>query len=152
MRKQPNQALQTLINLRMEKDKRDYPNVPEYARVTPKYDDSTSNGLSKCIIEFLNMQDGCYCGRISNEGVMRTDKYGKSFRATSSMQNGISDLDCVVHGFSLKVEIKINKDVQSEAQVKYQKQIEKAKGIYYIAKDFESFFDWFTDKFKKANE
>jgi hypothetical protein len=152
MKKQPNQALQTLINLRMAKDKRDYPNLPDKARVTPKFDDTTSNGLANCIIQFLNMQDGCYCGRISNEGVMRTDKYGKAFRATSSMQNGISDLDCVVLGRSVKIEIKIGNDRQSDKQRIYQKQIEDARGYYYIAKDFETFYYWFTSKFKKANE
>jgi hypothetical protein len=152
MKKQPSQALQALINMRVEKDKRDYPNVPKYARVTPKYDDSTSNGLSKCIIEFLNMQDGCYCGRISNEGVMRTDKYGKSFRVNSSMQNGISDLDAVIWGRSVKIEVKINKDVQSPDQKEYQRQIENAKGYYLIAKNFEDFYYWFTSKFPKANE
>ena len=129
-----------------------YPNIPDYAVTVPQYEDASANGLSKCIIDFLNSQDHCYCGRISNEGVMRTNQYGKSFRVKSSMQNGISDLDAVIYGRAVKIEVKKNRDVQSEDQKNYQKLIENAKGYYVIAKDFQGFFDWFTAKFKKVNE
>ena len=129
-----------------------YPNIPDYAVTVSQYEDATANGLSKCIIDFLNSQDHCYCGRISNEGVMRTNQYGKSFRVKSSMQNGISDLIGVVWGRFVSIEIKIGNDRQSLDQKEYQRQIENAKGYYVIAKDFQGFYDWFTSKFKRANE
>ena len=123
-----------------------YPNVPDYALTIPKYEDATTNGLTKCIIDFLNSQDHCSCFRISNEGVMRTDKYGKPFLAKSSMQNGISDLIACVWGRFVSIEIKVATDRQSEAQKEYQKSIENAKGYYLIVKDFDSFLTWFLGK------
>ena len=129
-----------------------YPNIPDYAVTVPQYEDASANGLSKCIIDFLNSQDHCYCGRISNEGVMRKDKNGTAFRATSSMQNGTADISATIYGRSVKIEIKINKDVQSKAQKDYQCQIENARGYYVIAKDFASFLDWFNLKINRKHE
>jgi hypothetical protein len=163
MKKQPSQALETLINMRMEKDKREYPNVPDYGRVTPKYEDQTANGLTKCIIEFLNMTDGCHAERISSEGRVIDDRQtvvnaigqtvtrGSIKRIKSSGQVGTADISATVLGRSVKIEVKIN-DYQSDAQKEYQRQIENAKGYYLIAKNFEDFYYWFTSKFKRANE
>lgn len=152
MKKQPNQALQTLINLRMAKDKQEYPNLPDKARVLPKYEDRTANGLTRCVIDFINSQDGCHAERISNEGVMRQAPNGKTFRGFSSMQNGTADISATIKGRSVKIEVKIGTDRQSDAQKRYQRQIENAKGYYVVAKDFEGFYNWFISKFKKANE
>lgn len=163
MKKTVNQALHTLINMRKEKNKRDYPNLPDKARVMPKYEDKTANGLTKCIIEFLNMTDGCHAERVSSEGRVIDDRQtvvnvigqtvtkGSIKRIKSSGQVGTADISATVLGRSVKIEVKI-KDRQSEAQKEYQKQIENARGYYVIAKDFQSFFDWFNSKYPKANE
>jgi hypothetical protein len=45
----------------------------------------------------------------------------------------------------VKIEVKIGKDRQSEAQKRYQENIEKAGGIYYIAKNFDDFVEFFND-------
>lgn len=164
MKNQPNQALQTLINLRMAKDKREYPNLPDRARVIPKYEDKTANGLTKCIIEFLNMIDGSHGERISSEGRVIDDRQtvvnvigqtvtkGSIKRIKSSGQIGTADISATILGRSVKIEVKIGNDRQSLNQKEYQRQIENARGYYVIAKDFQGFYDWFTDKFKKANE
>ena len=164
MKHQPNQALQTLINLRMAKDKREYPNLPDRARVIPKYEDKTANGLTKCIIEFLNMIDGSHGERISSEGRVIDDRQtvvnaigqtvtkGSIKRIKSSGQIGTADISATILGRSVKIEVKIGNDRQSEAQKEYQRQIENAKGYYVIAKDFETFYNWFTSKFIRANE
>ncbi len=127
-----------------------YPNIPDYALTVPPYEDASANGLSKCIIDFLNSQDHCYCGRISNEGVMRTNQHGKSFRAKSSMQNGISDLDAVIHGRAVKIEIKIGNDKMSQAQHDYKRQIENAKGYYLVIRNLQEFMDWFFQNMAKV--
>ena len=164
MKKQPNKALQTLINLRMAKDKRDYPNVPDYGRVTPKFEDQTANGLTNCIIQFLNMTDGCFAERISSEGRVIDDRQtvvnvigqtvtkGSIKRIKSSGQVGTADISATVLGRSVKIEVKIGRDFQSEAQKEYERKIISARGYYFVAKDFETFYYWFTSKFKKANE
>ena len=123
-----------------------YPNVPEYAITIPKYEDATANGLTKCIIDFLNSRDYCQAERINNQGVMRTNKYGQQFMATSSMTNGTADISATIYGRSVKIEVKIGNDKQSQNQIEYQNQIENAKGYYVIAKDFKGFLDWFNLK------
>ena len=140
------QAIKLLKDAVKSRKQAQYPHVPDYALTIPKYEDRTANGLTRCITDFLNSQNGCCCFRISNEGIMRIDKNGKAFRATSSMQNGISDLISCVWGRFVSIEVKVNKDVQSQAQIDYQRQIENARGYYVIAKDFKGFLDWFNLK------
>ena len=164
MKKTVNNALQTLINLRMAKDKSKGSNLLYSYVKTPKYDDSTANGLTTCIIDFLNMMDGTHAERISNEGrtidtrktitnvVGQVRQIGSIKRIKSSMQLGTADISATILGRSVKIEVKIGNDRQSLNQKEYQRQIENAKGYYVIAKDFETFYNWFTDKFKRANE
>ena len=146
------QAIKLLKDAVKSRKQAQYPNVPEYAITIPKYESRTANGLSRCIIDFINSQNGCHAERISNEGVMRKDENGRAFRATSSMQNGTADISATIYGRSVKIEIKINKDVQSKAQKDYQCQIENARGYYVIAKDFASFLDWFNLKINRKHE
>ena len=164
MKKQPNQALQTLINLRIAKDKAKGSNLLYSYIKTPNYDDSTSSGLTASIIDYLNLIDGCHAERISNEGrtidtrkmttnvVGQVRQIGSIKRIKSSMQLGTADISATILGRSVKIEVKIGNDRQSLDQKEYQRQIENAKGYYVIAKDFEGFYNWFTSKFKRANE
>ena len=144
-----NQAIKLLKEAVKARKQAQFPTVPPYAITTPNYEDRTANGLTRCIIDFLNSQDGCRCFRISNEGVMRTNENGKSFRVQSSMQNGISDLVSSVWGRFVSIEIKIGNDRQSEAQKEYQSQIENARGYYVIVRDFKGFLNWFNLKMSK---
>lgn len=48
----------------------------------------------------------------------------------------------------MKIEIKHGKDRQSEAQKRYQADIEMAGGIYYIAKTFDEFYQWYKQRFE----
>jgi hypothetical protein len=164
MTKTTSKAVQALIELKKSKWKEAHPNSPDYLMPSYKNEDSTSNGLTACIVDFLNMMDFCHAERTGNEGrVLDTRKtftnaigqrvtIGSVKRIQSSGQNGKSDISATVMGRSVKIEVKIGRDFQSEAQKEYQRQIENAKGYYLIAKDFQDFLDWFTDKFKKANE
>ena len=164
MKKTVNNALKTLIDLRMAKDKVKGSNLLYSYVKPPTYNDSTANSLTTCIIDFLNMMDNCHAERISNEGrtidtrknitnvVGQVRQIGSIKRIKSSMQLGTADISATILGRSVKIEVKIGKDRQSEAQKEYQKQVENARGYYVIAKDFQGFFDWFTAKFKKANE
>ena len=140
------QAIKLLKDAVKSRKQAQYPNVPEYAITIPKYESRTANGLTRCIIDYLNNQDGCHAERISNEGIFRKDKNGAAFLATSSMQNGTADISATIHGRSVKIEVKIGNDKQSQNQIEYQNQIENAKGYYVIAKDFKGFLDWFNLK------
>jgi len=64
-------------------------------------------------------------------------------RGTSTA--GSADISATIKGRSVKIEVKIGKDRQSDAQKRYQEMIERAGGIYIIAKDFDSFVEWYEN-------
>ena len=68
----------------------------------------------------------------------------------STSQKGSADISATIEGRSVKIEVKNKKtkDRQSEDQKNYQSQIDFSGGIYYVAKDFESFVSWFDENFK----
>lgn len=141
-----------LTNLALTSLKERYPSFPDHAIPIPKYSDSTANGLTKCVIDFLNYS-GHQAERISSMGRM-IDKRKDSIdimgnkRIIGSMQyikgtstNGTADISSIINGKSVKIEIKIGKDFQSKAQKDYQLATEKAGGIYLITKTFDEFME-----------
>jgi hypothetical protein len=58
---------------------------------------------------------------------------------------GSADISATIKGRSVKIEVKIGKDRQSEAQKKYQEMIERAGGVYIIAKNFDEFVEWYNN-------
>ena len=126
---------------------------PDYV-VKTKYSDKTANGLTKAIIAWINL-NGYQAERISTTGrwidnskvvtdVLGNRKKigsGKYIKGTGT--NGSADISATIKGKSIKIEVKIGKDKQSEAQIKYQQMIEKAGGIYFIAKNFDNFYDFY---------
>jgi len=144
----------TLTNLALNELKAKYPSFPEHAIPVPKYSDSTANGLTKCVIDFLN-HSGHQAERISSTGRMidkrkiSTDVLGNQ-RTIGSLTyikgtttNGTADISATINGKSVKIEIKIGKDRQSQAQKQYEQQVQKAGGIYLITKTFDEFMEQF---------
>jgi hypothetical protein len=142
--------LDKLKELALEESRRRSPNFPEYARVIHKYTDKTANGLTKCIIDYIKFSGG-YAERISVTGryidnskvvedvIGRKRKIGSGQYIPSSMQKGSADISAVVKSKTVKIEVKIGKDSQSEDQKKYQSDIERAGGYYIIVRDFADF-------------
>lgn len=128
-----------------------------------KWADKTSNDLTKCIINFLSML-GYQAERIRSEGraidntkiytdiVGRRKTVGSVKYIKSTSTNGTADISATIEGFSVKIEVKIGKDKQSDDQKKYQASVEQAGGIYYIAKDFQSFYEWLIKLIHKLKE
>jgi hypothetical protein len=122
---------------------------PDYVPKT-KFTDATANGLTKCIVRWLNL-NGWQAERISTTGryidnsKVVTDvlgnrkKIGTGKYIKGSGTNGSADISATIKGRSIKIEVKIGKDTQSDDQKKYQEMIEKAGGIYFIATDFDEF-------------
>ncbi len=148
-------AIKTLKELYLTNNRVKYPSMPEYARVIPKYTDRTANGLTKCIIDYLRL-NGCQAERINSMGrpidkrktytdvIGRTRTIGRQTWIKTTGTNGTADISATIAGRSVKIEVKIGNDRQSEAQKAYQKSIENSGGVYVIAKDFESFIEWFN--------
>lgn len=143
--------LEILKQLKRDHLRKEYPNVPEYALVTPKYSDGSANELTKCVIDFLNLS-GHFAERHSNEGrvidgrktytdvIGRQKTIGSIKRIKSNQVNGTSDIKATINGRMVAIEIKYGKDTQSPAQVAYQERVEKAGGQYWIVKDFAGFY------------
>jgi len=144
--------LQQLYELADMKHKEKYPDMPDAYRYVGKFSDKTANGLTKCIIEWIRLNGG-QAERISVQGryidsskvitdvIGRQRKIGSGKYIPSSMQKGSADISSTIKGKSVKIEVKIGRDVQSEAQKEYQAQIERAGGIYLIAGSFEEFLN-----------
>ena len=123
-----------------------------------KFTDKTANGLTKCIIAWIKLNGG-QAERISTTGrylqgkevnrgfygVVRTK--GQYIPGTST--KGSADISATIKGKSVKIEVKVGKDRQSEEQKKYQKDIENAGGIYVTAKDFKGFLEWYSRELNK---
>ncbi|MCE3279693.1 MAG: hypothetical protein K0S44_1884 [Bacteroidetes bacterium] len=154
-----NSALNELTMLYFKRKREQYPNFPIEYIAQPKYKDTSANGLTRCIVEFLNMSNH-QAERISNAGryidqkktyidtlgIKRTIGTGKYIPGTGT--NGTADISATINGKSVKVEVKIGRDKQSEDQENYQSAIEAAGGLYFVARDFESFHVWYNHNFK----
>ena len=123
-----------------------------------KYHDDTANGLTRLIIDHITLHGG-QAERINTMGVpidrrrQVADVLGHQ-RTIGSVEwrrgggtVGSADISATIHGKAVKIEVKIGKDRQSPAQRAYQQAVEQAGGLYYIAKDFTSFVEWFNRTF-----
>ena len=118
-----------------------HPEMPESFLPTREYSDKTANGLTKCIIDFLTFS-GWQAERINTMG--KYDVHRKRWIKGTGTK-GSADISATIMGKSVKIEIKIGKDRQSEDQKAYQQMIERAGGIYIIAKDFDGFMFWYQE-------
>lgn len=109
-------------------------------------EDSTANGLTRCIIDFIKLRGG-QAERVSIMGRPIKQANGNYMFGKSHMTKGTADISATIRGRSVKIEVKIGADRQSDAQRKYQADIERAGGLYYIARDFESFVEWYNRTF-----
>lgn len=137
-----------------------YPTTPPEWLAPRKYRDDTANALTKCVIDFLKLS-GHQAERISNTGRMIdrrqtfTDVLGNRRQVGSSKwikgtgTNGTADISATIAGKSVKIEVKIGRDRQSQAQRRYQEEVESAGGVYVIAATFEGFYDWYNQNFKR---
>lgn len=138
-------AMQVLKDLHLADNRIKFPNLPEYARTCPKYTDKTANGLTKCIIDFIRLNRG-QAERINCVG--RTIRSGSGYKyVPTSGQRGTADISATIRGRSVKIEVKIGRDKQSDYQKAYQQEIEQCGGLYYIAKDFGTFYSWYVQTF-----
>lgn len=109
----------------------------------PKREDKTANGLTCCILDFLKLE-GWQAERINVMGrPIETANGIKWIKGQCTV--GSADISATINGRSVKIEIKIGKDRQSEEQKEYQRQIEHAGGLYFIAKEFATFVEWYNN-------
>lgn len=157
-RYQKSPELKGLEQLSLEAKRQKYPNNPYLVGET--FEDRTANGLTKAIVAYMRLT-GAYAERVNTMG--RPIDRSKTFvdvmghvRTIGSIdwikgggQKGSADVHSCVNGKTVMIEIKVGSDKQSPAQKAYQKSIESAGGLYFIAKDFASFHSWFNQLIEK---
>lgn len=153
------QAVKQLEALANQAARAKNPNTPPEWIAPRTYRDDTANGLTKCIIHFLQFK-GQQAERISNTGrridtrqtfsdvTGRSRTIGGSRWIPGTGTNGSADISATIAGKSVKIEVKIGRDRQSEAQKQYQQSVEQAGGIYAIATSFEQFLEWYNQRFE----
>jgi hypothetical protein len=153
------QAVKELEELADIENQRKHPHTPAKYLGKSKYRDDSANGLTRCIIDYIRLHGG-QAERVNTMGVpidhrrQVTDVLGHSRRIGSVEWRkgggtvGSADISAVINGKAVKTEVKIGRDRQSEAQKAYQKQVEAAGGLYYVARDFTSFVQWYHQNFE----
>jgi len=108
-----------------------------------KYSDTTANGLTTAIVDFIRLTGG-YADRINNTGIMRNGKWTRS-----GTRKGIADImagkpiqvgDRTV-SVTVAIEVKIGKDRQSDDQKKIEAEVVKSGGFYIIARNWDGFYN-----------
>ena len=126
-----------------------------YDMITKPYSDKTANKLTKAITDYINFKGGL-ANRINTQGQPRIEKIGlaggrkmNKLSFTPSMTNkGTADIHAIVKGRHLSIEIKIGRDKMSDHQLKEQERVTRAEGLYFVARDMESFVLWFKTTFE----
>lgn len=151
-------AVKELENSALIEKAKKFKFTPFEMLVKPEFTDKTANGLTKCITTFIQLKGG-QAERISTTGrpIDRTQTYtdvvgitrtiGRIEWIKGTCTNGSADISATIKGRSVKIEVKIGDDRQSQAQKDYQKSIETAGGLYYIAKNFTTFVQWYYNTF-----
>ena len=154
------ESIKLLEVLATAKLKDRYPTNPYPPKVS--YTDATTNGLTKCVIDFIKFS-GFHAERVNSTGAIKDNRktstdvlgnvrtIGSVQWIKSTTQTGTADISATVKGKSVRIEIKCEATgdrYQSEAQVQYQKQIEQAGGVYIVVRNFTQFYDWFNEFIK----
>jgi len=144
------ESIKSLKDLALARSRKLHPSLPEYARSIHNYSDRTANGLTRCILDFLRFSGHQArinsTGRYKDNSIVIKDVLGTSRRIGSGQWipgagiKGTADISATIWGKSVKIEIKM-KDLQSDNQKKYQIEIERAGGKYWLCRTFDEFID-----------
>jgi hypothetical protein len=157
------QAVKDLEAMADRDNERRHPNTPTRYLARAKYRDDTANGLTKCIIDYIRFNGG-QAERVNTMGIAKdtrrtvTDVLGHTYTVggikwrPSGGTVGSADISATIGGRSVKIEVKIGRDRLSDEQKEYQKQVEQAGGIYYVARDFASFRAWYQLLFLEGGD
>lgn len=103
-----------------------------------QHEDKTTRGLTNCILAYIHHLNG-FVSEVDNRGI-----YNKELQkfVPSRIVNGFPDIVACINGRFVGIEIKAGKDRQRQAQYETQIAITEAKGIYFLCRNFQSFFDY----------
>lgn len=118
-----------------------------YKQKVNPYSDKTANGLTRCIIDWITYNGGDAM-RINTTGTMR--KINGAMKWTrSGMRKGTADIHAIIGGKAVSIEIKIGRDRMSTYQHKERERIERAGGMYFVARSMTEFITWYNQNFEQ---
>ena len=132
-------AVKVLERMADMEAKRLHPTCPALA--PRKFRDDSANSLTACIVKYVTLKGG-FASRISNQGTYNV-KLRRFIPSTS--KRGLPDIQILLNGKFIACEVKIKNDRQSEYQKKIEAEVIRSGGLYYLARDFESFRNWFDN-------
>lgn len=101
----------------------------------------TANRITANIIRVINMQPKCVAYRINNVGVWDAEK---GIHRAGGTQKGIADIAAIVRGRAMWVEVKAGRDRLSQEQCAFRTEVERAGGLYFVARSTDEFLNFFT--------
>ena len=134
-----------LHSLYMNYHRTTYPNVPAVCIPKPDYKLTTTNGMTKAIIDFIRFSGG-HAERVNTMGRQIKAKSGKQIWITTTATKGSSDIHAIYRGRSIQIEVKnaATGDRIRPKQQEYGRRVTMAGGLYFVAHTFEEFYQWFT--------
>ena len=152
-------AIAHLKDLHIADSRIKHPELPYYS--SPDFKVSSTNGLTKALIHFLRLKHHQVerinsTGRYMDNSITTTNvmnqrvKIGSGCWIPGTSTNGSADISSTIWGLSVKWEIKNSKtlDKQSEAQRKYQVEVKKSGGKYFIVTSFAQFLNTYYANFR----
>lgn len=106
----------------------------------------SANRITRNVLTVINGQPGCVAYRVNNVGV-----YDEAIgaRRKGNTERGLPDVWACVMGRFLTVEVKAGRDELSPYQQMRKFEIEKAGGIFFVARSTGEFTDFFSNLVKK---
>lgn len=152
-------ALKLLNQLAFDAMRFRYPLIRPELLAPPKFSDKTANKLTQCIIQWIRLhgyqaENINVTGRQIDRRKIVSDCLGNQRQIgtlkwiKTSGTRGSADLHATINGKSVKIEVKVGRDKQRPDQIKYQRSIESAGGIYFIATTFQQFYEWYITTFE----
>jgi hypothetical protein len=140
-------GLKILSQMDFEAKRELYRNVPDHAIARTRFDDRTANGLTKSILAYLQLK-GNWATRINTTG--RYLHHQKKW-IPGTTQRGTADIHAVINGRHVSIEVKVGRDQLSDKQLKVKREVQRAGGVYVVARSFDQFYDWYEEFFKQLN-
>jgi len=109
----------------------------------------TANQITANLIRAINSQPHCVAYRINNTGIW--DEAKQLFRKAHT-EPGLPDIIVIAYGFFAGIEVKAGKDKQSDDQKHRQSEIERAKGVYFLAHSTDEGLARFSEFQKQAKQ
>ena len=126
-------SIKELERIHFERKKENHSTVPYLVKTT--FSDKGSNELTKSIIAYLQLK-GHAAFRVNSTGIY--DKRINAYRP-SGARRGLSDINAVINGKSVSIEIKTGRDRIRPDQMKVKSEVEAAGGVYLVASTFDNF-------------